>query len=72
MGRRFSHKLHGVWVRLKGTDQEGRIAYYDHKTKLVWVVWDGGGASGCEVKDLLRLRQWEPDPWYKEEVLQRT
>lgn len=68
---RYSLKLHGVWVRLKGTDREGRIAYYDHKTEMVWVVWDDGGASGCTVPELLRLRQWEPAPWYKRKVVKR-
>ncbi len=59
-------KLHGTWVRHKETNEEGRIAYRDSETKLVWVVWGiAQGASGCLVKDLVKLNQWEPTPWYR-------
>ena len=50
-------KLHGTWVRHKETNEEGRIAYYDSETKLVWVVWETEGARGCRVKDLVKLNQ---------------
>ena len=61
----ISTKLHGTWVRLKGTKDEGRIGYYDKDTKLVWVVWEKGGASGHSPAALTRLTRWEPRPWYK-------
>lgn len=67
---RFSHSKHGVWVRHKETGEEGRIGYFDRKTRLYWVVWDPAfsnrktyGASGVPARKLIRLR-YEAEPWY--------
>ncbi len=72
--------MHGAWVRLKDSTLEGRIAYYDKDTKLVWVVWDMGkymlgkhsykmkqpSASGHSVDKLLYLSRYEHSPWWAE------
>lgn len=72
-----SYKKHGYWVRLKGSDREGRISYYDRESGLVWVVWEpdnytmGGhkykqktvSASGCRPEELV-YTPFEPDPWF--------
>lgn len=42
----------------------GRIAYYDRKTELVWVVWFRNAslkilaASGQPVKNLVKVMNW--------------
>ena len=77
----MSLKKHGYWVRLKDSDREGRIAYYDTTEELVWVVWDTGpytmngyqyksktvSASGHLAKELV-LTPYEPDPWFRLEL----
>jgi len=76
-----SFKKHGHWVRLKGSDREGRIAFYDTTEKLVWVLWEVGsyimnghkfkqkvpGASGHKPQELV-LTPFEPSPWIREEL----
>lgn len=77
---RHSYKKHGHWVVHKELRWEGKIAYYDRKTKLVWVLWDpqftpkkwkkafkGYASSGHPVSELATL-PYEPDPWFNEEV----
>jgi len=86
MSKRFSYKKHGAWVKRKGTTREGRIAYFDRKTGLVWVVWEMGkyrdnghthktkqpSAEGCEPKDLLLMGQYELSPWFDSTVKERS
>lgn len=73
---RFSYRKHGHWIRLKGSNREGRISYYDLKTKRVYVVWEvmnytmGGHtfkikypvSSDHSPKDLV-YTPFEPTPW---------
>jgi len=67
--KRYSYKLHGTWVRDKILRSVGRISYFDHKTRLVWVVWqkdkwrNNTAASGVPPSQLLRLTKYEPEPW---------
>ncbi len=77
----ISFKKHGYWVRLKGSDREGRISYYDRDTRLVWVVWEPDnytmndhkykpkvpGASGHRPQELV-FTPFEPGPWIREEL----
>jgi hypothetical protein len=82
--QRYSYKLHGVWVRHKKLQHEGRVAYYDRKLKLVAVVWEPAtkrespkypqktSSASLIPKELLtRLRQYEPLPWYDFEEINR-
>jgi hypothetical protein len=74
----ISLKMHGHWVRHKKFGWEGRIAYYDKNTRLVWVVWDpnyqsknkwkqkGTHSGGHKASELTLLKGYEPEPWYKE------
>lgn len=75
----ISLKMHGAWVRLKSSTLEGRIAYYDTKTKQVWVVWEMGkytlnghqhrmkqpSASGNSAKELIYMKGFEHAGWFK-------
>ena len=76
--KRYSHKLHGHWVKLKDSTRYGRIGYYDRKTKLVHIVWDpvkygwkgylfkesAYSSTAENPEDLVLVRKWEPEPWY--------
>ena len=73
----ISYKKHGHWVRLKGSDREGRISYYDQDSGLVWVVWEPDNyimnghkykqkipsASGYQPGELI-YTPYEPSPWF--------
>ncbi len=81
--QRLSYKAHGVWVRHKKMGHVGRIAYYDRERKLLAVVWEPAtkteskwpskirSASLVPKGDLVKLKGYDPEPWYDFEELKR-
>ena len=70
---------HGVWVRHREFGWEGKISYFDRRTRLYWVEWDpefkgkpevrqkGYHYSGWPANALVMLK-FEAQPWFRKKV----